>query len=97
MRLRASVLIKPELSILVWGVFSRFRAWKTESTRKRDLNPSLVRAKIYRGTLRPSLPIIQPMKTILKTVGVRVQVVLTVALLVACSLNVMFVCAALGL
>lgn len=37
------------------------------------------------------------MKTILKTAGDRVQVVLTLALLVACSLNVMFVCAALGL
>jgi hypothetical protein len=33
------------------------------------------------------------MKTILKTVGDRVQVVLTLALLAACSLNVMFLCA----
>jgi hypothetical protein len=35
------------------------------------------------------------MKTILKTVSDRVQVVLMLALLAACSLNVMFLCARL--
>ena len=64
-----------------------------DSTRKRVLNPGPAAGKIKAETLRPTLFIILAMMPILKSAGDRVRVALTLALLAACSLNVMFLCA----
>jgi hypothetical protein len=66
-----------------------------ESTRKRVLNPGRAAGKIKAETLRPTLFIIRAMMPILKSATDRVRIALTLALLAACSLNVMFLCARL--